>query len=230
MSRPTRETAPRARASSSRRSRSADRPYRIVFVCTGNICRSPMAEVITRSLADVHRARRRHHAGRPPRACAAPAPGPGTRASRCTRSPRRRWPGPATPTTGTWPTRSRRRSSGSIDLIVALDRRHQQTLRGLGADPDRLVLLRSFDAAAGAAADVPDPYYGDDAVFDECRDMIAAACAGLVASLADALGHPLGRLRLRPPDRAGAPAPRASARTAGQRASPPGLDRQRRVP
>ena len=73
---------------------------------------------------------------------------------------------------------------GQIDLVVALDRRHQQTLRGLGADPDRLVLLRRFDAAAGAAADVPDPYYGDDAVFDECRDMIAAACAGLVASLA----------------------------------------------
>ena len=34
-----------------------DHPYRIVFVCTGNICRSPMAEVITRSLAGVHGAR-----------------------------------------------------------------------------------------------------------------------------------------------------------------------------
>ena len=68
--------------------------------------------------------------------------------------------------------------------MVALDRRHQQTLRGLGADPDRLVLLRAFDPASGAAADVPDPYYGDDAVFDECRDMIEAACSGLVASLA----------------------------------------------
>ena len=73
---------------------------------------------------------------------------------------------------------------GSIDLLVGLDRRHQQTLRSLGADPDRLALLRSFDPAAGAAADVPDPYYGDDEVFDECRDMIAAGCAGLIASLA----------------------------------------------
>ena len=62
-----------------------------------------------------------------------------------------------------------------IDLVVALDRRHRQTLRGLGADPDRLALLRSFDPAAGAAADVPDPYYGDELVFDECRDMIASA-------------------------------------------------------
>jgi protein-tyrosine phosphatase len=73
---------------------------------------------------------------------------------------------------------------GSIDLMVALDRRHQQTLRSLGADPGRLALLRAFDPAAGAAADVPDPYYGDDAVFDDCRDMIAAGCTGLIASLA----------------------------------------------
>jgi protein-tyrosine phosphatase len=80
---------------------------------------------------------------------------------------------------------------GRIDLLVALDRRHQQTLRSLGADPDRLDLLRAFDPAAGAAADVPDPYYGDDTVFDDCRDMIAAGCGGLIAALAthwDALG------------------------------------------
>ncbi len=81
---------------------------------------------------------------------------------------------------------------GTTDLLVALDRRHLQTLRSLGADPDRLVLLRSFDAAAaGAVVDVPDPYYGDDDVFDRCRDMIAASCAGLVTALAtqwDSLG------------------------------------------
>jgi protein-tyrosine phosphatase len=80
---------------------------------------------------------------------------------------------------------------GRIDLMVGLDRRHRQTLLGLGADRDRLVLLRSFDPTAGAAADVPDPYYGDQGVFDECRDMIAAACTGLVALLAsnwDTLG------------------------------------------
>jgi len=72
---------------------------------------------------------------------------------------------------------------GRYDLIVALDRRHQQTLRSLGADPHRLFLLRAFDPAAGAAADVPDPYYGDDAVFDDCLAMIAAACTGLVSEL-----------------------------------------------
>ncbi|HWF16701.1 MAG TPA: low molecular weight protein-tyrosine-phosphatase [Acidimicrobiales bacterium] len=160
-----------------------DRPYRIVFVCTGNICRSPMAEVITRSLAQstvlgdgttlgdhvvvASAGTGPWHEGEPMHPCAA-----------------------VSLTLGGYP-RERHvahqfatRELGQTDLMVALDRRHQQTLRGLGADPDRLVLLRSFDPAAGAAADVPDPYYGDQTVFDDCRDMISAACAGLVASLA----------------------------------------------
>ena len=167
-----------------------ERPYRIVFVCTGNICRSPMAEVITRSLAEravladgttlgdhieVRSAGTGPwHEGEPmhPSASVSLRRGgfPGERhvAHQVASS-----------------------ELGGIDLMVALDRRHLQTLRGLGADPERLVLLRSFDKAAGAAADVPDPYYGDQDVFDDCRDMIAAACAGLVASLAadwDTLG------------------------------------------
>jgi protein-tyrosine phosphatase len=75
-----------------------------------------------------------------------------------------------------------------FDLIVALDRRHQQTLRGLGTEPDRLFLLRHFDPASGAAADVPDPYYGDDDEFDACLEMIAAACEGVVSVLGALLG------------------------------------------
>jgi low molecular weight protein-tyrosine phosphatase len=160
-----------------------DRPYRIVFVCTGNICRSPMAEVITRSLA--------------------------TSTELCDGTTLTEHLEVRSAGTGPWhegePMHERASASlvragypdhrhvahqfmpsqlGRIDLIVALDRRHQQTLRGLGADPDRLALLRSFDPSAGAAADVPDPYYGDHVVFDECRDMIEAGCTGLVASLA----------------------------------------------
>jgi protein-tyrosine phosphatase len=74
---------------------------------------------------------------------------------------------------------------GRYGMIVALDRRHQQTLRSLGTDPKVLFLLRSFDPAAGAAADVPDPYYGDDALFDACLAMITSACRGLVSELTD---------------------------------------------
>jgi protein-tyrosine phosphatase len=158
-------------------------PYRIAFVCTGNICRSPMAEVITRSLATSTKlvdgsALADHlevrsagtgpwHEGEPMHPLAQ-----------------------VSLARGGFPDHRHAAHQivsadlGGIDLMVALDRRHQQTLRSLGADPARLALLRAFDPAAGAAADVPDPYYGDDAVFDDCRDMIAAGCAGLIASLA----------------------------------------------
>jgi protein-tyrosine phosphatase len=162
----------------------AESPYRIVFVCTGNICRSPMAEAITRSLSrttllgdgttmakhlEVRSAGTAPwHEGEPMYPLAAQAleragyPSDDHEARQFTKS-----------------------DIGHFDLIVTLDRRHRQTLRGLGVDPDRLFVLRSFDPDAGAAADVPDPYYGDEMVFDQCRDMIAAACHGLVGSLVE---------------------------------------------
>ena len=159
------------------------RPYRILYICTGNICRSPMAEVITRSLGQTtaladgstlgdhvevsSAGTGPWHEGEPMHPLAEVSLGRGG------------YPEGRHVAHQVVPS-----ELGRIDLMVALDRRHRQMLLGLGADPDRLVLLRSFDKAAGAAADVPDPYYGDQAVFDECRDMIAVACTGLVALLA----------------------------------------------
>jgi len=75
-----------------------------------------------------------------------------------------------------------------VDLLVALDRRHQQTLRSLTRWPDdRIVLLRAFDPAAGGAVDVADPYYGGPADFDGCLAVIEAGCRGLADALAAAL-------------------------------------------
>jgi protein-tyrosine phosphatase len=160
-----------------------DRPYRIQFICTGNICRSPMAEVITRSLAQKTALADGSTLGDHVEVSSA-GTGPWHEGE------------PMHPLAevsldrGGYPQERHvahqivSSQLGQFDLMVGLDRRHRQMLLGLGADPDRLVLLRSFDKWAGAAVDVPDPYYGDQAVFDECRDMIAAACGGLVALLA----------------------------------------------
>jgi protein-tyrosine phosphatase len=158
-------------------------PYRIVFVCTGNICRSPMAEVATRAAADDTPLADGTTLGDHLIVTSA-GTGPWHEGE------------PMDPRTAAALRRGGYRDHGHIahqvakagllesDLIVALDRRHQQTLRSLGSDPARLFLLRSFDAAAGAAADVPDPFYGDEAEFDACLDMIAGGCRGLVTALA----------------------------------------------
>jgi protein-tyrosine phosphatase len=164
---------------------------RVCFVCTGNICRSPMADVVLRHLAaqtvlpdgsvlggrlDISSAGTGNwHAGEPmdPRARAALA--------------RRGYEDHghvARPFETAW--------LDTTDLVVCLDRGHQQTLvslaRGRAGDDrylDRLVMLRSFEARAGGAVDVPDPYYGDDAEFEACLDLVEAGCRGLTAHLAD---------------------------------------------
>jgi protein-tyrosine phosphatase len=158
-------------------------PYGIVFVCTGNICRSPIAEVAARTMAAATRLTDDTVLG-DHLAIRSAGTGPWHEGE------------PMDPRTDAALRRAgyqdyehiaHQISTGALgraDLLVALDRRHQETLRSLGADPSRLVLLRAFDPSAGAAADVPDPYYGDEAGFDDCLAMIARGCQGLVTSLA----------------------------------------------
>ena len=68
----------------------------------------------------------------------------------------------------------------SADLLVALDSGHLAALRRLVAESQQVVLLRSFDKAAGQALDVPDPYYGEHG-FDDVLSMVRAAMPGLLA-------------------------------------------------
>jgi protein-tyrosine phosphatase len=76
-----------------------------------------------------------------------------------------------------------------IDLLVALDRRHAETLRSLGRrqHDNRIVMLRGFDMKSGGALDVPDPYYGGTQEFADCLTMIEAACKGLALALSEHL-------------------------------------------
>ena len=160
-----------------------DLPYRIVFVCTGNICRSPMAEVATRTMAGTTTLVDGSTLGDQLLVTSAGTGGwhEGEPMDPRTGAALRRAGYPDHPHIAH---QILRRGLGEIDLVVALDRGHQQSLRRLGADPSRLVLLRPFDPSAGAATDVPDPYYGDDDGFDDCLAMITRSCRGLIAALA----------------------------------------------
>jgi len=145
----------------------------VTFVCSGNICRSPMAEKMfahqlsQRGLADAVRVTSAGIGGWHIGA------GADDRAVRVLRG-------------GGYPTAHRAAKVDddhlSADLVVALGRNHLRILADLGVDADRLRMLRSFDPRSGAhALDVEDPYYGDDGDFQEVFTVIDASLPGLHA-------------------------------------------------
>lgn len=72
------------------------------------------------------------------------------------------------------------------DLIITFDRGQQRALRAWADnDEQRSVItpLLSFHPDPDAGEEVPDPYYGDDALFDDVRDLIEGACRGLLEQL-----------------------------------------------
>jgi protein-tyrosine phosphatase len=146
--------------------------YHVCFVCTGNICRSPIAEIV---FAD---ALRREGLADRVRVSSAGTGGwhVGNPADPRTTETLRR---------AGYPSKHVAAQLGaqhlSADLLVALDTGHLATLRRLVAEPQRVALLRSFDRAAGQALDVPDPYYGGEHGFDDVLSMVRAAVPGLLA-------------------------------------------------
>lgn len=151
----------------------------ITFVCSGNICRSPMAEkmfahqIDRRGLADVVRVSSAGtggwHAGA----------GADERAVRVLKQ-------------RGYPTAHRATQIGdyhlSADMVVALGRNHLRMLTEWGVDPDRLRMLRSFDPRSGAhVPDVEDPYYGTDSDFYDVFDVIDASLPGLHSWVDDRL-------------------------------------------
>ena len=145
----------------------------IDFVCTGNICRSPMAEVIVREklaqegLADAvtvtssgiggwHVGQKADERARAELA-AHGYDGESHRAQQFGFA------------------------QEQADLIVALDTNHVSELVARGVDEDKVRLIRSFDPAAEEGAGVADPYYGGPEGFAVVREQIESAADGIIA-------------------------------------------------
>jgi protein-tyrosine phosphatase len=160
-------------------------PTRITVVCSGNICRSPMGEVILRSmfqdagLGDVVTVTSGGmggwHAGdgADPRTVAVLRTHGYDGSAHVARQVRRDW-------------------FDRNDLILAADSGHVRELRGLArteADRTKIRRLREFDRAAVRAGtlDVADPWYGDRSDFEVCLREVEAACRGVVAHVQEAL-------------------------------------------
>ena len=165
--------------------------YRVGVVCLGNICRSPMAEVVlTERLAELGLDDRvvvdscglgGWHAGNPmDRRAASSLAAAGYDASQHrARQITAGWVDPAHPTDG-------------HDLLLAMDSTHLDELLDSGADPARVRMFRDFDPI-DPGADVPDPYYGGDDGFEEVLAMIERSSETLAALLAHHLPEPEAR-------------------------------------
>lgn len=151
---------------------------RILFVCLGNICRSPTAEAVFRQLLTRAPAGLRvevdsagigdWHIGEPPD-------------ERAQAAARRRGLDMST-------LRARQivhEDFALFDLILAMDRQNLTELRRRAPVQyrDRVRLFLEF-APELEAHDVPDPYYGGEAGFEEVLDLAEQAARGLLRHLA----------------------------------------------
>lgn len=145
---------------------------KVLFVCTGNICRSPTAEGVLRHLAaawdiPVHvesAGTHDYHVGSAPdRRAQHHAKGRGYDLS----AQRARQVHP--------------RDFEDFDLIVAMDRGHLEMLHEQ-CPPEQHRKLRLLLPGR----DVPDPYYGGPAGFEQVLDLVEAACRDLLQELSRA--------------------------------------------
>ena len=141
-------------------------PTSVLFVCLGNICRSPLADGIfthlvnEQGLADQFRidscGTGAWHVGNPP-------------------DPRSILVA-AKYNIDLTNLRARRFDSETMDVS------NQRELIKQGTPKDKVRLMRSFDLTikGNKAPDVPDPYYGGDDGFDKVYEMLMRACKGML--------------------------------------------------
>jgi protein-tyrosine phosphatase len=158
---------------------------RVLFVCLGNICRSPTAEGVFRHLLEQEAPELQvevdsagtadYHIGDPPDSRSQRAAlGRGIDLSDA---------------------RARRvtvEDFTRFDLILAMDRGNLRTLEAMRPERShaRLQLFLEYAPELGRL-EVPDPYYGGASGFEEVLDLAAAASRGLLATLHHVAQQPI---------------------------------------
>jgi protein-tyrosine phosphatase len=151
--------------------------HRLLFVCLGNICRSPMAEGVFRRIAeeegvldlfDIDSAGLGHwHIGQ----------APDTRAQKAARDR-------GIDISGQSARQVKHGDFARFDLLLAMDEANFQELVQLAPADARHKVRRFLDFAPKARTkDVPDPFFGGPEGFDHALDLIEQAARGLLASL-----------------------------------------------
>jgi protein-tyrosine phosphatase len=147
----------------------------VVFVCLGNICRSPLAEGVFRALVRERGLDHRfeidsagtsgYHNGEPPDA----------RSAAVARKRGIELTGQAR--------QLKRHDLDRFDYVIVMDAENESATRQLlGDESSRAAIhrLREFDPAANGDLNVPDPYYGGEHGFERVHDMVERTCSALL--------------------------------------------------
>jgi protein-tyrosine phosphatase len=149
----------------------------ILFVCMGNICRSPTAQGVFEQMVEAHGLTH-----------AITVDSAGTHAYHVGERPDER-ASQAASRRGVDMSRQRARRVSEVDfevfdLVLAMDHANYEDLGGV-CPPGHESKLRLFlDFAPGIAErEVPDPYYGGPGGFERVLDLVEMAAAGLLADI-----------------------------------------------
>lgn len=159
-------------------------PYKLLFVCLGNICRSPSAENIMNHLID--------QAGLSDGILCDSA---GTSSYHIGSPPDRRMSNAATAKLGI-KLRGQARQFQKLDfqdfdMILAMDQENYDHIIALdpnGQYHDKVYLMCGF-CSRHTLKEVPDPYYGGVEGFNQVIDLLVDACEGLLQHVTSAVGH-----------------------------------------
>ncbi|GAB5404266.1 MAG: low molecular weight protein-tyrosine-phosphatase [Aureliella sp.] len=154
----------------------SDHRKSVLFVCLGNICRSPAAEGVLQSLIDQRNL-----------ADLVFVDSAGTSSYHIGEPADKRMRAAAKNRSIELTSRSRMVSSRDLtkfDLVIAMDRSNYRELEAMVSGAGRGNVRLLSDYLEGDWPDeVPDPYYGGDEGFEQVLDMLAAACPVLLDEL-----------------------------------------------
>lgn len=152
--------------------------HRIMFVCHGNICRSPMAEFVMKDLVEKRGAADRFHIESA--ATSAEELGNPVHPGTCRRLARE-----GISCAGKRARRLTKEDYDTFDLLIGMDEANVRSMRRLfGGDPaGKIYKLLEF---AGREGDIADPWYTGD--FDATYDDVVDGCVGLLGWCCEKLG------------------------------------------
>jgi protein-tyrosine phosphatase len=153
--------------------------HRILFVCLGNICRSPMAEGVFRRLVEEEGLADHFEIDSAGLGAWHLGQAPDDRAQAAARAR-------GIDISGQSARQAQPDDFDRFDLLLVMDRTNLAELKRVAPAEARAKIRPFLDFAPNAGTkDVPDPFYGGTEGFDHALDLIEAAARGLLAELAD---------------------------------------------